>query len=137
MPKDTAAQLEFNDIAASSAPLEQRAEALLDALRRIVACDGASLALADPHRSRSSSPADVDLDESTVTYLRGPRMARDIEMTGTDCVRPPLSPSDLPCPAAELPTWAECLLPAGYREALGVGLFAPEGRHVGFLALLS
>ena len=48
-----------------------------------------------------------------------------------------MSPSDLPYPAEELPTWAECLLPAGIREGLGVALFAPGGRHVGHLAVLS
>jgi DNA-binding CsgD family transcriptional regulator len=60
-----------------------------------------------------------------------------IEATGGDRARPPLIPPDLPCPATELPTWAECLIPAGYHEALAVALFAPERRHVGFLALLS
>ena len=70
-------------------------------------------------------------------FLSGPLMARDIEVTGTDRARPPLSPSDLPYPAEELPTWAECLIPAGIHEALAVALFAPAGRHVGFLALLS
>jgi DNA-binding CsgD family transcriptional regulator len=64
-------------------------------------------------------------------------MARDIEDTGTDRARPPLSPSDLPYPAEELPTWADCLMPAGIHEALALALFAPAGRHVGFLALLS
>ena len=137
MPNDTAAQLEFTDIAASTAPLRQRAEALLAAVRRFVAYDGAWLALADPCRSSYSSLAGADLDDSTVTYLSGPRMAGGIEMTGADRARPPLSLSDLPYPAAELPTWAECLLPVGYREALAVSLFAPGGRHVGFLALLS
>jgi DNA-binding CsgD family transcriptional regulator len=48
-----------------------------------------------------------------------------------------MSPSDLPYPCEELPSWADCLLPAGYQEGLGVGLFTPRGRHVGFLALLS
>lgn len=48
----------------------------------------------------------------------------------------PLSPSDLPYPAAELPTWAECFIPAGLHEALGVTLFDGGQRHVGHLALL-
>ena len=48
-----------------------------------------------------------------------------------------MSPSDLPYPARDLPTWADCLTPAGYHEALTVGLFAPGKRHVGYLALLS
>lgn len=64
-------------------------------------------------------------------------MARDIEVTGTDRARPPLSPSDLPYPAEELRTWAECLMPVGIYEALALPLFAPAGRHVGFLAVLS
>ena len=84
MPKDTAAQLEFTDIAASTAPLRQRAEALLAAVRRFVPYDGAWLALADPYRSSYSPLAGADLDDSTVTYLSGPRMAGDIEMTGAD-----------------------------------------------------
>ena len=70
-------------------------------------------------------------------FLSGPQIARDIEVTGTDRARPPLSPSDLPYPAEELPTWAECLIPAGIHEGLGVALFAPGGRHVGHLAVLS
>jgi DNA-binding CsgD family transcriptional regulator len=59
------------------------------------------------------------------------------QIIGTDRARPPLSPSDLPHAAEELPTWAECLMPSGIHEALAVGLFSPAGRHVGFLALLS
>jgi DNA-binding CsgD family transcriptional regulator len=63
-------------------------------------------------------------------------MAHDLEVTQADRARPPLSPSDLPYPAAELPTWAECLIPAGIHEGLGVGLFDGGRRHVGFLTLL-
>jgi DNA-binding CsgD family transcriptional regulator len=64
-------------------------------------------------------------------------VAHDIEVTHTDRGRPPLSPSDLPYPAVELPTWAGCFIPAGFHEALGVALFDSGQRHVGHLALLS
>jgi DNA-binding CsgD family transcriptional regulator len=37
----------------------------------------------------------------------------------------------------ELPTWAECLIPAGLHEGLGLALFTSGGRHVGHLAVLS
>lgn len=47
-----------------------------------------------------------------------------------------MSPSDLPYPAADLRTWAECLIPAGFHEALSVALFDRGRRHVGFLSLL-
>ncbi len=63
-------------------------------------------------------------------------MAHDIEVTQADRARPPLSPSDLPYPANDLPTWAECLTPAGFHEALAVALFTTERRYVGFLAVL-
>jgi hypothetical protein len=124
-------------LAAFSDPLPERARALLGALRPVVPFDAAWLALADPLRSSYSSLASVDLDDRVVDFLGGPLMAHDIEATGTDRDRPPLSPSDLPYAAEELSTWSDCLIPAGIHEALAVALFAPGGRHVGFLALLS
>src|SRR4051794_16277900 len=124
-------------IAASSAPLPERARALLGALRSVVPFDAAWIALADPLRSSYSSLASADLDDRVVDFLSGPLMAHDIEVTGADRDRPPLSPSDLPYAAEELPTWSDCLIPAGIHEALAMALFAHGGRHVGFLALLS
>jgi DNA-binding CsgD family transcriptional regulator len=137
MRDDATAPAELAEIAASADPLPKRADALLRALHRLVPFDAAWLALADPLRNSYSSLASAELDDATVEYLSGPMMARDIDATGTNRARPPLSPSDLPYAAAELPTWADCLIPAGYHEALAVGLFGPGGRHVGFLALLS
>ena len=136
MPDDAVAGLELTEVATSSDPLPRRAEALLGALRRVVPFDGAWLALADPHRPVYIPLASADLADSTRTFLAGPQHARDIEVTGGNRAAP-CSPSDLPYPAEELPSWAECLLPAGYHEGFGVGLFVPDGRFVGFLALLS
>ena len=130
-------ELLLAETAASAGTTSERAQALLEVLRRVVPFDGAWLALADPLGHGYHSLASVDLDVATVDFLSGPVNARDIEVTGTDRARPPLSPSDLPYPAEELPTWAECLMPAGIHEALALALFAPAGRHVGFLALLS
>ena len=128
--------LALAETAASTEPLPGRAQEMLQNLRRLVPFDAAWLALADPTSTRYTSLASTDLDEGTLQYLSGPRMARDIEVTQTDRARPPLSPSDLPYPAEDLPTWAECLLPAGFHEALAVALFDRSRRHVGFLALL-
>lgn len=132
-----ASALRLAEIAAASGGLPERAEALLRELRRHLPFDASWIALADPLGPGYTSLASTSLDEDTVRYLSGPRMAHDIEVTGTHRNRPPLSPSDRPYPAEELPTWAECLHPAGYHEALAVPLFAPGSRHVGFLALLS
>jgi DNA-binding CsgD family transcriptional regulator len=137
VPEDLVAIAELNEVAMSAEALADRAPSLLAALRRHVPFDGAWLALADPPSRSYQCLASADLDEGTLRYFCRPEMAHDMEATGTDRHRPPPSPSDLPYPVAELPTWAECLLPAGYHEALAVALFTPDGRHVGFLALLS
>src|SRR3954454_7025231 len=103
--------LELAEIADSTSPLSERTQQMLEGLRRLVPFDAAWLALADPMGSGYTSLASTDLDERTLQYLSGPRMAHDIEVTQTDRARPPLSPSDLPYPAGDLPTWAECLIP--------------------------
>src|SRR4051794_3234058 len=128
MRSHQAGELLLAEIAASAGTTSERAQALLEVLRRVIPFDGAWLALADPLGNGYHSLASVDLDVPTVEFLSGPLMARDIEVTGTDHAGPPLSPSDLPYPAEELPTWAECLMPGGIHEALAVGLFAPAGR---------
>src|SRR3954454_11914295 len=95
--------LELAEIADSTSPLSERTQQMLERLHSIVPFDAAWLALADPMSSSYTSLASTDLDERTLQYLSGPEMAHDIEVTHTARGRPPLSPSDLPYPAAELP----------------------------------
>jgi DNA-binding CsgD family transcriptional regulator len=137
MRSNRAGELQLAETAASGGTTSERAQALLEVLRRVVPFDGAFLAFADPLGHGYHSLVAVDLDARTVEFLSGPQVARDIEVTGTDRERPPVGPSDLPYPAEELPTWADCLIPSGIHEGLGVALFAPGGRHVGHLAVLS
>jgi DNA-binding CsgD family transcriptional regulator len=137
VPFHRSGELLLAKTAASAGTTSERAQALLEVLHRDVPFDGAWLALADPLGHGYHSLASVDLDDPVVEFLSGPLTARDIEVTGTDRARPPLSPSDLPYPVEELPSWAECLMPAGIYEALAVALFSPAGQHVGFLALFS
>ena len=137
MRSHQASELLLAETAASTGTTAERAQALLEVLRRLVPFDGAWLGLADPLGHGYHSVASVDLDGPTVEFLSGPLMAQDIEVTGTDRARPPLSPSDLPDPAEALPTWSDYPLPSGIHEALTVALFAPAGRHVGHVALLS
>src|SRR4051812_17536002 len=117
---ETTPSLELAEIAASTDPLPERSHEMLERLRRVVPFDAAWLALTDPTSGSYPTVASTDLDVSTLQYLNGPTVAHDIEVTHTDRGRPPLSPSDLPYPAVELPTWAECFIPAGFHEALGV-----------------
>ncbi|MBV9832309.1 MAG: helix-turn-helix transcriptional regulator [Marmoricola sp.] len=127
----------LSEIAATPGRLQDRGHALLTELRRHLPFDSAWLSLAEPQGTGYISVAGSSLDPSVETYLSGPQMARDIEVTGTNRDRAPLSPSDLPYPAEELETWADCLIPAGYHEALAVALYVPGRGHVGFMALLS
>jgi DNA-binding CsgD family transcriptional regulator len=124
------------EIAASAGTTDGRARDMLEVLHRVVPFDAAWMALADPMSSSYTSLASTDLDDGALEYLGGPRMAYDIEVTGTDRARPPLSPSDLPYPATDLRTWAECLIPAGLHEGLAVALFDRGQRHIGFMVLL-
>jgi DNA-binding CsgD family transcriptional regulator len=137
MSSDHAGALLLAEIAAAAGPTSGRAHAMLEVLRGLVPFDAAWIALADPLHSSYSSLASVDLDDRVVDLFSGPQAAHDIEVAGVDRDGPPVSPSDLPYPIEELPTWAECLLPAGIHECLSVALFAHGGRHVGFLTVLS
>jgi DNA-binding CsgD family transcriptional regulator len=129
--------LRLAEIADSPGRLPERAQQLLVELGRHVPFDSAWIALAKPMGSGFASMASTSLDEATVEYLAGPTAAREIEAVGASRPGPPMSLSDVPYPAAAIQTWAECLLPAGYRESLSVALYAPGRRFVGFLALLS
>ena len=131
-----AGELLLAEAATSAGTTSERAQALLEVLRPLVPFDAAWIALADPFRSSYSSLSSADLDDRVVDLFSGPQAAHDIATAGVDRDRPPVSLSDLPYPAEELVTWAECLIPAGIHECLSVALFAHGGRHVGFLALL-
>ncbi|WP_285135871.1 LuxR C-terminal-related transcriptional regulator [Microbacterium sp. lyk4-40-TSB-66] len=130
------AALELAEIAARPGTAHERAQALLDELQLRLPFDGAWMALAEPDGSGYTPLASTDLDGSSLRYLSGPRMAHDIDRTGANRDRPPISLSDLPYAAQDLQTWAECLLPAGFHEALSVALFEDGGRHVGFMTVL-
>lgn len=128
--------VQLAEIATRPVPVHERAQAMLDELHHHIPFDGAWMALAEPGGAGYTSLASTDLDRSSVRYLSGPQMARDIELTGVDRDRPPTSLSDLPYSSSDLRTWAECLLPAGFHEALSVALFEAGGRHVGFMTVL-
>jgi DNA-binding CsgD family transcriptional regulator len=124
------------EIGVSTAPLIDRAHEFLLGLGRWVHFDAAWLALSDPGARVYAVVGSSGLDTSVTDFLDRPATARDLELAGLDRCGPPLSLTDLAVPVHALPTWADCLIPAGYREGLGVALFDPEGAHVGFLGLL-
>ena len=127
---------ELLEIASSPAPLPEQARDSLQWLASWVPFDAAWLALADSRSQVYTTVGSTGLDGSVLDYLGRPAMAQEIELTGLHRNRPPVSVAELPVAVDELPAWAECLTPAGFREGLAIALFDPAGLHVGFLGLL-
>ena len=94
------------------------------------------MTLSDPASNVYTTVGSTGLERSVLDYLDRPAVAQEIQLTGLNQNRPPVSLADLPVPVDELPTWTECLLPAGFREGLGVPLFEPGGPHLGILSFL-
>jgi DNA-binding CsgD family transcriptional regulator len=129
---------EMAAIAASSAPLAERAQAVVETLHRWAPVFDASwVAVAVPGTSRITYVASTGLDRSVVDHLDRPSVAGEIELVGLDRSAAPVSAADFPLALEELPSWAESLLPAGLKGGVGTALFDTGGRYVGFLGLLS
>jgi DNA-binding CsgD family transcriptional regulator len=124
------------ELASSAAPLLDRAQGLLDKLSEFVPSDASWLALADPLSNVHATVGSTGLDPIVLDYLDHPAVAREIQLAGINRALPPFSLGQLPMPAEELPTWSECLIPAGFHEALGVPLFEPGGPYLGMLTLM-
>ena len=130
-------RLDLARIALSPVSLEQRAEAVLAVLEGMLSFDAAWLAIRDPELRRHVPVGTSGAAEPLRRSFQAPDADDEVEQLGLNRHRPPVLASELPVPLAESRTWAEHLLPAGFRGGLAAGLFTPGGRHVGFLSLLS
>jgi hypothetical protein len=70
-------------------------------------------------------------------YFALPDADDDLERLGLNRFQPPVRASDLPGPLAETRAWGDHLLPAGFCDGFTVGLFSRDGRHLGFICLLT
>lgn len=126
---------EVAGIASSTSRIEERAEALLEQLRRVVPFQAARIGLLDPERGAPASLASQGYDDAVSAYYDSPAVVEEFELLGLDRSRPPILIRDLPVSPAEVHGWAQFLQPAGFREGLAVGLFTADGRHLGVLGL--
>jgi DNA-binding CsgD family transcriptional regulator len=101
-----------------------------------MAVDATWLTLCDPDSSRYATVGSTGLDRPVLDYLDRPTVAQEIRTAGLNRSRPPVSLKELPVAAEDLPTWAECLIPTGFRDGLGVPLSEAGGRYVGMLTVL-
>jgi hypothetical protein len=60
-----------------------------------------------------------------------------VEALGLNRFQPPVPASELGVPLVETRAWGEYLLPAGFVDGVAMALFTEDGRHLGFLSLLS
>ena len=128
---------EMLEIAASTIPLLERAQALMERLDRWLRVDALWLTLSDPACNVYATVGSKGLERAVLGYLEHPSTAREMHLAELNKNRPPVCVTELPVPLDELPTWADCLIPAGFHAGLGVSLCEPGGPYVGMLSLLS
>jgi hypothetical protein len=124
-------------IAVEPASVGERAEQILDVLRRAVPFDAASISVRDPERRARYALAATGEVAALHAYSESPKGDAELDLIGLNRPTPPLRHTDLPMPAAETLAWTEYLWPAGFAGGIGVGLFTPDGRHVGHLTVLT
>jgi len=128
---------EMAEIAAAAGSVERRADALLGSLRGLIPYGAAWIAVRDPetriHR-RVGSDGDT---EPLARYFALPDADDELESLGLNRFQPPVPASALPVPLAETRAWGEYLLPAGFTDGVAMALFSDDGRHLGFLSLLT
>ncbi|GAA1148710.1 helix-turn-helix transcriptional regulator [Nocardioides aquiterrae] len=124
------------EIAASAVPLLERARGLVETLDGWLAADAIWLTLSDPGSKVYATVGSTGLEQPVLDYLGRQAVARETQLAGLHRNRPPVSVTELPVPMEELPTWADCLIPTGFREGLGVPILEPRGPYLGMLSLL-
>jgi hypothetical protein len=128
---------ELSGISVSAGSVEQRAQQLLEALGRVVPFAAAWIGMRDPETRRHRAVATAGDTDPLASYFELPEADDEIEQLGLNRLRPPMCASDLPAPLAEIHAWGEYLLPAGFRDGFAMGLFSADGRHLGFISLLT
>jgi hypothetical protein len=128
---------ELADVGGMAAGLDQRAEAVLEVLGRILTFDAGWLAVRDPERRRHVPLATTGTAHPLRRYFESPGADAELEHLGLNSAQPPVLASELPVPLTEICAWGEFLLPAGFRGGLAGALFSSTGRHVGFVSLLA
>lgn len=124
------------EVAASHAPLLDRARSLVESLETWLPVDAIWLTLSDPGSTALVTIGSSGLEQPVLDYLQQPSVAAEIRLADLNRERPPICVTELPVPVGELPTWADCLIPAGFENGLVVPLCEPGGPFVGMLSLL-
>jgi DNA-binding CsgD family transcriptional regulator len=126
---------ETTGIAAAPGTFAERAEPLLALMQRVVPSEAGFIALLPPDEPAHVALSRHGYDDRTNGYLDSPEFLQDLELGGQRRTGHPVQHVDSPVPQAEIPVWADYLLPAGFRGALGVALFTADRRYLGLLGV--
>jgi DNA-binding CsgD family transcriptional regulator len=133
-PRDVA--LEALQIAAAPGPLADRGHQLLGLLHRAIGFDAAWIGLLDPERRAHDVLVDRGHDARVRSYLATPAVLAEMEHVGVEHWRQgPVRLHESLARVGSSPGWDEYLGPAGLEDSLSLGLFHPDGRYLGILAL--
>jgi len=124
-------------MAAAAGRVEQRADALLGSLGKVIPYDAGWIAVRDPEtRTHRRVGSDGDTD-ALARYFALPEADEELEALGMNRFQPPVPASALPVPLAETRAWGEYLLPAGFNDGVAMALFTDDACHLGFLSVLT
>jgi DNA-binding CsgD family transcriptional regulator len=133
-PRAAEVAAEVTALANLPASLEERAEAILHPLRRVIPFQAVRIALLDPELRHHEPLTCHGYNDHIRAYMTTREDYDEIESLGLHGPTP-LRIQDFPVPAQEIRSWVELFRPAGFREGLGVGLLTRGGRQVGLLGL--
>jgi DNA-binding CsgD family transcriptional regulator len=112
-----------------------RAEQVLAELRGLVPFVCAQLTCWDPIEQRHATLASHGYADPLLEHLSGPSFESELVQLDMHRTRRPMRMRDLPGDPGDLPTVAEVLLPAGFREGLTMCLVTRAGMYAGVLNL--
>jgi DNA-binding CsgD family transcriptional regulator len=127
--------VEVTQIALTLGRIDERAEALLEPLGRVVPFRGAWISLLDPELREQPPVVSHGYPDELIRYMSGPAGVAEIELLGLNRSGGATRLSDFSTPLEEVPSWAEYLAPAGFRGGVVAALFTPDGRYLGMLGL--
>lgn len=136
MRDDPAPVAQILEVAASPVPLLERARALVDEVAEWLLPDAIWLTLSDPGSSVYATVGSTGLEQAVLDYLGCPSVLRRSELAELTRERRHVGVTNLPAADDQRPTWADCSVPAGLRDGLGVPVSEPRGPVLGTLNLL-
>ena len=125
------------EISARAGSVEWRADALLERLSGAIPCAAGWIAVRDPETRTHRGVGSVGDTDALARYFALPEADDEVEALGLNRFQRPVPASALPVPLPNTRAWGDYLLPAGFNDGVAMALFNDDGRHLGFLSLLT